>query len=117
METKANIILEKTFKFSLDVIKVYQQLTQKHEYILSKQLLRSGTSVGANVNESTAAQTKADFITKMAIASKEARETKYWLRLLKESKIVDIDFTLLLKEIDEIISILTAIVKTAQKNR
>jgi four helix bundle protein len=117
MEGKENIILEKTFKFSLDIINVYQQLTKEHEYIISKQLLKSGTSVGANVNESTAAQTKADFITKMAIASKEARETKYWLRLLKESKLVHVDLSSLLKEIDEIISILTVIVKTAQKNR
>lgn len=117
MEGKENIILEKTFKFSLDIINVYQQLTKEHEYIISKQLLKSGTSVGANVNESTAAQTKADFITKMAIASKVARETKYWLRLLKESKLVHVDLSSLLKEIDEIISILTAIVKTAQKNR
>lgn len=114
MNTKENIILDKTFKFSLDVIKVYQTLTKEHEYILSRQLLKAATSIGANVNESTAAQSKADFIAKMAIASKEARETKYWLRLLNEAKLVELDTAHLLKEIDEIISILTAIVKTSQ---
>lgn len=117
MNTKENIILDKTFKFSLDVIKVYQSLTYKHEYVLSRQLLKSATSIGANVNESTAAQSKADFIAKMAIASKEARETKYWLRLLTEAKIGEIETEQLLKDIDEIISILTAIVKTSQTNR
>jgi four helix bundle protein len=79
--------------------------------------MKSGTSIGANVSEATAAQTKADFITKMAIASKEARETRYWLRLLSESGIIKNDITVYLKESDEIINILTAIVKTAQKNR
>ncbi len=117
MSTKENIILDKTFKFSLDVIKVYPNLTDKHEYVLSRQLLKSATSIGANVNESTAAQSKADFIAKMAIASKEARETKYWLRLLTESKIGEIETKQLLIDIDEIISILTAIVKTSQTNR
>ncbi|MFD0861537.1 four helix bundle protein [Sungkyunkwania multivorans] len=83
---------------------------------MSKQLLRSGTSIGANVSEATAAQSKKDFISKMAIASKEARETKYWLRLIKASKIVDIDCDEELKQIDSIINVITKIVKTSQEN-
>ncbi len=82
--------------------------------MLSKQLLRSGTSLGANVEEASAAQSRNDFLAKMSIASKEARETKYWLRLLQESKIVDIDATSQLTDIDELIRILTSIVKTTR---
>ncbi|NMB80837.1 MAG: four helix bundle protein [Ignavibacteria bacterium] len=109
-----NIIKEKTFAFALMIIELYQKLVKTNEFILSKQLLRSGTSIGANVEEATAAQTKRDFITKMSIASKEARETKYWLRLLNESKLTNENLSIQLKEIDEIINIITAIVKTSQ---
>ncbi len=84
--------------------------------MISKQLLRCGTSVGANVNESIAAQTKKDFITKMSISSKEARETKYWLRLLQESQIIKFNYEDYLIDIEEIIRILTSIVKTSQQN-
>ena len=73
---------ERTFDFALKVVDLYKYLTGNKEYILSKQMLRSGTSIGANVQEAQAAQSKADFISKMSIASKEARETKYWLCLL-----------------------------------
>src|SRR5690554_5817458 len=86
-----NLIADKTFDFALDIIDFYIQLKDEKEYVLSKQLLRSGTSIGANVEEAIAAQSKKDFINKMSIASKEARETKYWLRLLSESKIVSVD--------------------------
>jgi four helix bundle protein len=82
--------------------------------VLSKQLLRSGTSIGANVEEASAGQSKRDFITKMAIASKEARETRYWLRLLRDSQIVQMDFAIYLGNVESIIRILTKIVKTAQ---
>ncbi len=74
---KDNVILDKTFQFSLNIIDVYKKLIGVNEYVLSRQLLRAGTSIGANVNEATAGQTKKDFITKMAVASKEARETRY----------------------------------------
>ena len=77
-------------------------------------MLRSGTSIEANVEEAIAAQSKKDFIAKMSISSKEARETKYWLRLLNESKYINIDYLEYLKDIEEIINILTAIVKTSQ---
>jgi len=111
---KENVILDKTFDFSLNIIELYKHLANNKEYVISKQILRSGTSIGANVEESTAAQTKKDFITKMAIASKEARETRYWLRLLKRSQLVKSDYDKYLSDIEEIIKIITSIVKTAQ---
>jgi four helix bundle protein len=111
-----NIILEKILNFSLMSIEYYKKMVSQNEFVLSKQFLKSSTSIGANVNEATAAQTKKDFITKMAKASKEARETKYWITLLEKSQLVLLDWKLLLHEIDEIIKILTSIVKTAQTN-
>lgn len=111
---KENIILNKSFQFALQIIETYKILNKSNEYILSKQLLRSGTSIGANVREASAAQTKKDFIAKMSIASKEARETKYWLDLLQESKIVNNDYSSLLNQNEELIKILTKIVKTSQ---
>ena len=113
---KENVIQKRTFEFSLSIIKLYQQLQENKEFVISKQVLRSGTSIGANVEEATAAQSKRDFLNKMSIASKEARETKYWLRLLKESDLVKIPLESYLTEIDEIINILTKIVKTTAKN-
>lgn len=80
-------ILELSFRFSIEIIKLYKQLTGQKEFILSKQLLRSATSIGANVEEANAAQSKRDFIAKMSIASKEARETRYGLWLLDQSKL------------------------------
>lgn len=110
---KENLILDKSFEFSLLAIELYKVLKANNEFVLSRQFLKSATSIGANVNESTTAQSKADFIYKMSISSKEARETKYWLLLLQKSELVKYDY--LLKEIDEIINILTAIVKTSQE--
>lgn len=81
-----NNVLEKAFGFAVRIVKLYQHLVKENkEYVLSKQLLRSGTSIGANINEAQAAQSTADFIAKMSIASKEARETHYWLQLLCET--------------------------------
>ena len=82
-----NIIVDKSFGFALNIIRLYKELKIENEFILSKQLLRSGTSVGANVQEATAAFSKKDFAHKMSIASKEDRETKYWLQLLNESEL------------------------------
>lgn len=109
-----SIIQKKSFAFALQVIRLYKTLQSQKEFVLSKQLLRSGTSIGANVEEATAAQSRRDFISKMAIASKEARETKYWLRLLQESELVKVNLQTELSQIDEIIRILTAIVKTTK---
>jgi four helix bundle protein len=114
--TKDNIILEKTLNFSLSAIEGYKKLIAQNEFVISKQFLRSSTSIGTNVNEAIAAQSKKDFISKMAIASKEAREARYWLTLIEKSNIAVLDCLSLLKEIDEIIRIITAIVKTTQEN-
>lgn len=111
---KENVILDKTFDFALSIIELYKQMIAQKEYVLSKQILRSGTSIGANVEEASAAISKKDFTAKMSISSKEARETRYWLRLLDRSKIVKFDFKDRLDEIENIINILTAIVKTSQ---
>ncbi len=111
---KENIILDKTFDFALSIIELYKQMIEQKEYVLSKQVLRSGTSIGANVEEATAAISKKDFTAKMSISSKEARETRYWLRLLDRSKIVNLDFNKQIDEIESIVNILTAIVKTSQ---
>ena len=113
---KENVIKNKSFDFALSVIKLYQDLVINKEYILSKQLLRSGTCIGANVEEASAAISKKDFISKMSIASKEARETRYWLLLLQRSQLVKIELSDYLNEIEQIINILTAIVKTSQGN-
>ena len=113
---KDNIVLNKSFDFALEIIELYKILKSKNEFVISKQLLRSGTSIGANVEEATAAQSRKDFATKMSIASKEARETRYWLRLLNKTKLVEYDYKNYLNKIDELIRIITAIVKTAQTN-
>jgi four helix bundle protein len=109
-----NIIVEKSFNFSLSVIILYKKLIELHEYVLSKQVLRSATSIGANVEEAIAGQSRKDFIAKMSIASKEARETKYWIRLLEKSQFLNYNYSVLLRDIEQIINILPAIVKTSQ---
>src|SRR5438552_1579681 len=101
-----NKILDFTFEFSLQIIGLYKELSERKEFVLSKQLLRSGTSIGANVEEANAAQSKREFISKMSIASKEARETRYWLRLLDKSKMVDLNYSMHLSAVEQIISIL-----------
>lgn len=112
-----DIVQEKSFQFAIEIVMLYQNLKKQNEFLISKQLLRNGTSIGANVEEASAAQTKKDLNTKMSIASKEARETRYWLKLLWQSKIVKFDFSMYLNSIDELIKILTSIVKTSQSNK
>jgi four helix bundle protein len=113
---KENIILDKSFAFALQVIELYKYLsTEKKEYVLSKQLLRSGTSIGANVNEAVEGQSRADFIHKMSIALKEARETMYWIKLLSASGYLLVS-PLIIHDINEIISIVTSIIKTSKEN-
>jgi four helix bundle protein len=115
---KDNLIQKKSYDFALQIITLYRRLCKANEFVLSKQLLRSGTSIGANVEEAQAGQSKADFISKMSIASKEARETNYWLRLLRDSGTIEkIEVELLLEESQSIVNILTAIVKTAGGKR
>ena len=111
-----SVIRQKSFDFALAIVELYRDLQEKHEYVISRQLLRSGTSIGANVEEATAGQSRRDFLSKMAIASKEARETKYWLSLLQRSKLVDVDVSAHLAQVEELIRILTSIVKTTSKS-
>jgi four helix bundle protein len=117
-EKKENIIEQKSFDFAVRIIHLYKTLcTEKKEYVLSKQLVRAGTSIGANVQEAQAAQSKKDFIAKMVIASKEARETSYWLKLLLATEYLDkTDITIreIQSDLNDIINILTKIVKTSQ---
>lgn len=114
---KNNIIRDKSFNFSINLISLYRKLINQKEYIISKQLLRSGTSIGANIEEAIAAQSKKDFVSKMTIASKEARESKYWIMLLTHSQIgLELNYSQYLEEIDSIINILTKIVKTSSSN-
>ena len=116
-----NVILDKSFEFAIRIVNLYKYLCHdKKEYVLSKQLLRSGTSVGANINEAQAGQSKKDFIAKMAIASKEARESKYWIDLLVKTKYLnqeDKHIKTLQNEIEEIIKLLTSIVKSSMENK
>jgi four helix bundle protein len=113
---KQNLIQERTFKFAIEIVNLYVELTKNKEYVLSRQLLRSGTSIGANVEEAITGQSKKDFLAKMTISLKEARETNYWLRILKVSKISTLNFDDMLTESNEIIKILSAIVKSTRQN-
>jgi four helix bundle protein len=111
---KENVIAIKTYAFALKSIKLYQHLTaEKREFVLSKQFLRAATSIGANVEESVGGQSERDFFMKLNIAYKEARESHYWLRLLKDSKIISIDLAQpLIQDIEEIQRILGSSIKT-----
>ncbi|HRN70200.1 MAG TPA: four helix bundle protein [Candidatus Woesebacteria bacterium] len=113
-----NPIKDKSFQFAIQIINLYKFLTlEKKEYIMSKQVLRSGTSIGANIEEAIGGHTKKDFLSKVTIAYKEARETNYWLQLLKETKYIsDNQFNILFTSLEEILKIITAIQKTAKKN-
>lgn len=103
-----NIIQKKSFEFAIKIIEVYKTLTiNQKEYVLSKQLLRSGTSIGSNIEESIGGQSDKDFLHKISISYKEARETKYWIKLLKETNYISkLEADLLLNDADEICRIL-----------
>jgi four helix bundle protein len=115
---KENIIKEKSFKFAVRIVRLYQHLTTtKTEYVLSKQLLKSGTSVGAMVWEAEHAESKPDFSHKMGIAQKEANETIYWLMLLQATDyITSTEFDSINADAVEIIKLITAIIKTSKNN-
>jgi len=114
---KKSIVKEKSFEFALLIVRLYKRLCAKKEYVISKQLLRSGTSIGANVNEALAGESKNDFIHKMSIANKEARESLYWLELLSDSQIVSFSFDEEIHGCIELIKILTRIVKSSKEKR
>ena len=112
----ANIIEEKSFAFAVRIVNLYKHLNEtKKEFVLSKQLLRSGTSIGANIAEAEQAQSTADFISKMSIALKEASETKYWIRLLAStSYLTEAESVSILNDCVELEKILVSIIKSTK---
>ena len=116
---KQNIIREKSRKFAVRIVRLYQyQREARHEFVLSKQLLRSGTSIGANIREGDYAQSRADFITKMTIALKESAETEYWLELLAETGyLTEEQYASIHQDAEELLRILTRIINTAKKSQ
>lgn len=112
-----NIIADKSFKFAIKTIEIYKYLISKNEYVLSKQLLRSGTSIGANVREAIDGQSKKDFLSKMNNSLKEAKETEYWIELLIETNYLDEqkhkDY---LSNCKELCRILNSIVKSSKES-
>ncbi|MFZ1731024.1 MAG: four helix bundle protein [Bacteroidota bacterium] len=113
---KDNVVLEKSYAFAIRIVRLSKHLREEcHEYVLSKQILKSGTSVGANLEEAVGAQSRKDFLSKMQIAYKEARETHYWLRLLRDTDSVPCDMlTSLLFECEELIRLTGSIASTTR---
>lgn len=111
-----DVLVPKSFSFSIRIVKLYQFLTEtKKEFVMSKQILRSGTSIGANIQEAKGGISKADFSSKFSIAYKEARETQYWLKLLHETNYMELNlFKSIYKDCDELSRILYASLKTAR---
>ena len=111
-----NVVKEKSKKFAVRVVRLYQYLSEeRREYVLSKQLLRSGTSIGANVHEALQGQSSADFVAKMSIALKEASETEYWLEILYATDYLDEkEYTSIVADSKELVRLLTSIVKTSR---
>ena len=112
------IVAQKSYDFAIRIVKLYKYLSKEHnEYVLSKQVLRSGTAIGALIREAKFAQSKADFISKMSIALKEANETHYWIDLLHDTEYINNNMYLNIeKDINEIISLLVSIVKSSKNN-
>ncbi len=115
---KEKIVRDKSFDFATSIVATYKTMVSQHkEYVLSRQLLKSGTSIGALIRESEYAESKADFIHKLSIAQKEANETMYWLELLFKSEYLpEEDFSKLFREAEELLKLLTAILKTSKAN-
>lgn len=113
-----NVILDKSKAFAIRIVRMYIWLKdERHEYVLSKQCLRSGTSIGANVHEGVMARSKAEFIAKLQISLKEANETKYWIEILHETDFLTEDmYNSIYPECIEIIKLLTSIIKTSRDN-
>ncbi|MBX2943014.1 MAG: four helix bundle protein [Cyclobacteriaceae bacterium] len=116
MEKEGNLILDLTFDFAIKIIDFCELLEEKRKYVIAKQLLRSGTAVGSIANEAHDAESKADFIHKLKIGAKEARETRYWLRLCQYSKSYPFDESLL-TDLDSIQKVLNKIIATSKKNK
>jgi len=118
MMKKENVIQEKSYAFAVRIVKVYQYLcTEKKEFVLSKQLLRSGTSIGANIEEAIGGQSKKDFFAKLTISYKEARETHYWIRLLTDTDYINKEQSeSLLNDADELLKIIGSIQRTIRNS-
>lgn len=115
-EEKENVVVKKSYAFALAVVQLYKLLVEKKEYVLSKQLVRNGTSIGANIHEAVGGESKKDFIHKLGIAAKEARETLYWLSLLKGAEYISVvDFERLTNLCNELIKILNSIILTTKE--
>jgi len=113
-----SIVKRRSYNFALKIVRLCEHLKENQHFEIAQQLLRSGTSIGANVEEALAGQSRKDFFAKMSIASKETRESNYWLRLLKDSEICDTNEVQdLIDKSEVLIKILTSIVKTGQENR
>jgi len=115
---RKNVIYQKSFDFAINIVKLYKYLcAEKKEYVISKQVLKSGTSIGANIKEALAAQSKKDFVAKLYVASKEASETEYWLELLIETEYLEPkQGELLLQDLEEIQKLLSSIIITTKRN-
>jgi four helix bundle protein len=116
--TKNNILADKSVDFAIRMAKCYKYLMdEKKEFIMSKQLFRSGTSIGANIHEAIQAQSKSDFVSKLSISMKEASETSYWLVVLHKAEVLDAAiYSSLKNDIDELIRLLVSTIKTTKKN-
>jgi four helix bundle protein len=114
---KQNVLKNKSFSFALKIVKAYKYLiNEKKEFVLSKQILRSGTAIGALVREAEYAQSIADFINKMSVALKEANETEYWILLLKESEYIDCGiYSSIIGDCQELIKLLISTINTSKK--
>ncbi|HAP34428.1 MAG TPA: four helix bundle protein [Bacteroidetes bacterium] len=116
-ETKQNPLKEKSYAFALKIILITKQMNESKEFVLAKQLLRSGTAIGALVEEANQAESKADFVHKLSIANKEANETHYWLRLLMDTNTLDSNSAAkLIESCRELEKLLTTILKTTKSN-
>ena len=117
-EVKRNVIRDKSFDFSVRIVNLYKLLiAERKEFILSKQLLRSATSIGANIEEGIAAFSKKEFVVKLQISYKEAFEAYYWIKLLWRTDFInEVEFKSLEKDVEEIIKLLTAILKTTKQS-
>ena len=114
-----NVVVEKSFDFAVRIVNLYKYLCEtKNEYVLSQQLLRSGTSVGANISESQNAQSNSDFVSKLSIARKELSETEYWLKLLYRTEYINNkEYDSIFSQADELYKILCSIIITSEKKQ
>jgi four helix bundle protein len=115
---KESVLREKSYQFALRIVKLYQfVVSEKKEFVLSKQILRSGTSIGANVEEASQAQSKSDFVHKLSIAQKESFETHYWLRLLRDSNyLTEAQAASMISDCQELQKLITSSIKTVKAN-